>query len=240
MPRASAVLAATIAALGAATPTSASAPRPQAPTPQRAWIAHLVRPVNARTHPDAAAAVTHLNALAQWNHGPADLLVLGTHTGPEGRTWVRVQLPTRPNHTSGWIPSDDTELRTTPWRVAISLHTRTVTLLKDNRKIHTYRAVIGAPGTPTPTGLYAISERIRQPNPNAFDGSWILLLTAYSNTLLHFGGGPGQIAIHGRGAPSLDTPLGTARSHGCIRINNNAINNIATVASEGTPVSISR
>jgi lipoprotein-anchoring transpeptidase ErfK/SrfK len=35
-----------------------------------------------------------------------------------------------------------------------------------------------------------------------------------------YGGGPGRVAIHGRAGASLLDPLGTARSHGCIRIDN--------------------
>ena len=66
----------------------------------------------------------------------------------------------------------------------------------------------------------------------------MLLLTAYSNTLHHFAGGPGQISIHGRAVTSLQDALGTARSHGCIRIDNAAIALLARVAVEGTPVII--
>ena len=60
-------------------------------------------------------------------------------------------------------------------------------------------------------------------NPGAFLGSYILPLSAHSNVLQEFGGGDGRVGIHGRGGSSLRDPLGAARSHGCIRLANGAI-----------------
>ena len=79
--------------------------------------------------------------------------------------------------------------------------------------------VIGAPATPTPTGLFSIIGALRS-SPNAFLGSWIRPLTAHSNALQEFEGGDGTVGVHGRGGASLLDPLGSARSHGCIRVSN--------------------
>ena len=58
--------------------------------------------------------------------------------------------------------------------------------------------------------------------------------------MLHaFDGGPGQVAIHGRGGASLLDPLGSARSHGCIRIDNDAVDVLERDVPPGTPVRIS-
>ena len=51
-----------------------------------------------------------------------------------------------------------------------------------------------------------------------------------------FQGGDGRVALHGRGGRSLRDPLGSASSHGCIRLSNSAINWIASIARPGTPV----
>jgi lipoprotein-anchoring transpeptidase ErfK/SrfK len=66
----------------------------------------------------------------------------------------------------------------------------------------------------------------------------VLPLTAHSNVLKSFDGGDGQVALHGRGGASLLDPLGTARSHGCVRLADSAIEWIATHVPVGTPVSI--
>jgi hypothetical protein len=144
----------------------------------------------------------------------------------------------RPNLTSGWILAGFTQLSRTPFRVEVSVGHRTVRLLDRGRVIRSYRAVVGRSYWPTPRGLFAVSERVPQPDPHGFLGPWALLLTAFSPTLTSFGGGPGQVALHGRDGASLADPLGSARSHGCIRIPNAAIRLLARVAREGTPVEV--
>jgi len=94
------------------------------------------------------------------------------------------------------------------------------------------------PAAPTPHGLFAISEMIRQADPSGFLGPWALHLTAFSNVLDNYGGGPGRVAIHGRGGVSLLDPLGSARSHGCIRIDNRHVSRLARSVPLGTPVRI--
>jgi lipoprotein-anchoring transpeptidase ErfK/SrfK len=81
---------------------------------------------------------------------------------------------------------------------------------------------VGKPSTPTPSGLFAIAEVVRG-NPNDFTGSWILALTAHSEALQSFDAGDGTVGLHGRAGASLSHPLGHALSHGCIRLNNDAI-----------------
>jgi lipoprotein-anchoring transpeptidase ErfK/SrfK len=85
---------------------------------------------------------------------------------------------------------------------------------------------------PTPVGLFAIVWAIPW-HPNDFLGSWVLELTAHSNVLERFDGGDGTVGIHGRGGASLLDPLGSARSHGCIRLANEEIDWLVTTVGEG-------
>ena len=147
-------------------------------------------------------------------------------------------LPVRPNGTAGWIPRDNVALLHTPYWLTIRRGARVVKAYRGGKLVRRYRAVVGNARTPTPAGLAAIYERVRQPKPNAFLGSWVLSITALSNVLQEFGGGNGRIGIHGRGGASLADPLGSARSHGCIRLNNPAIAWIAKRLPQGTPVQI--
>jgi lipoprotein-anchoring transpeptidase ErfK/SrfK len=98
--------------------------------------------------------------------------------------------------------------------------------------------VIGAPATPTPEGLFSIIGVWR----SSFLGSWILPLTAHSDALEEFDGGDGTVGIHGRGGASLLDPLGSARSHGCIRLDNAAIDwlvhAVGAAQLAGTPVRV--
>ncbi len=83
-----------------------------------------------------------------------------------------------------------------------------------------------------------MAAELRQPEPDQFVGSWVLPLTAHSNVLRSFDGGDGQVALHGRGGASLLDPLGSARSHGCVRLANSAIAWIAAHVPVGTPVRV--
>ena len=89
--------------------------------------------------------------------------------------------------------------------------------------------------TPSPLGLFSIVGVWRW-DPADFLGSYVLALTAHSNVLQEFGGGDGRVGIHGRGGVSLRDSLGTARSHGCIRMANGAIAwLVRTVGAEALP-----
>jgi hypothetical protein len=222
-----------VALAGAATHRTI-VPRP--PDPERAWTARLVAPVSALSAPVSGRLVDRQSDFGSWSGDAISLLVLGARTGSDGQLWLRVLLPVRPNGTSGWIPAGSVELRPTGWRIAISTERRTVEVFDGGTLLRTFGAVVGAPGTPTPHGLFAVYERVPISDPDGFYGPWALHLTALSNVLTAFDGGPGRIAIHGRGATSLRDPLGTARSHGCIRIDNAAVRFLAAHVPDGTPV----
>jgi lipoprotein-anchoring transpeptidase ErfK/SrfK len=69
-------------------------------------------------------------------------------------------------------------------------------------------------------------------------GPWALHLTAFSRVLHSYDGGPGRVALHGRSGPLLADPLGSAASHGCVRMDNRVISRLARLAGAGTPVEI--
>ena len=232
------VIAAVAFALAAAPAAGATEKIPAAPARAETWIARVVYPTVARARPGGGAVVMQVGARARWNGGPVGLLVLATKDDAHGRLWLKVRLPMRPNGSSGWILADFAKLSATGYRIEVSVGRRVVRLLYRGRVLRSYHAVVGRPYWPTPHGLFAVSERVAQPDPDGFFGPWALHLTAFSPTLLDFGGGPGQVALHGRGGASLADPLGSARSHGCIRIPNVAIRLLARVAREGTPVEI--
>jgi lipoprotein-anchoring transpeptidase ErfK/SrfK len=120
----------------------------------------------------------------------------------------------------------------------VRLRSRHVIVYRAGHRIRRVKAVVGAPATPTPTGLAAIYERNPQADPHGFLGPWALSLTALSRVLESYGGGPGRVAIHGRDGASLSDPLGSARSHGCIRISSRAVSWMARHLPTGTPVRI--
>jgi lipoprotein-anchoring transpeptidase ErfK/SrfK len=227
-----------VVALGAAGPACAARVAPPA-RGTGADIAKVVALAAVRPQPGAGPILRLLATRTSWGGGPQQLLVLGARTAPDGREWLQVRLPGRPNGSAGWISRDAVTVRHVRWWIDVSLSQRLVRVFRDGALVRRLRAVVGAPQTPTPTGLFAVYEPVAQPGGGTrFVGSWVLHLTAFSDVLENYGGGPGRIAIHGRGGASLSDPLGTARSHGCVRIDNADVDWLARTVVPGTPVRI--
>lgn len=232
--------AAAVASLAFAASAHAAAAPPQADpfalTPTLAHVARVVAPTRALAEPGAGRTVMKVSPIAEWGEGEVQYLVLRSEL-VDGRCWLEVRLPERPNNDVGWISADVTRVSTTPWRILISTDEARLTVERAGRQVAGFSAVVGKPSTPTPLGLFAIDEPIRQPAGSEL-GPWALFLTAHSRVLDNYGGGPGRIAIHGRAGPLLADPLGSAASHGCIRIPNARIRWLSRIAVDGTPVEV--
>lgn len=208
------------------------------PTSKVAWRAELLGPTG------VYGGVSRAGTRAGSSVGPAQaswLLVLDAARTHSGRCWAEVRLPWRPNDASGWIDATQVILRPTPWRIVVSTAGRSLSVYRRGSLVRRVPVVVGAPGTPTPVGLFSIIGAWASP-PDAFLGSWILPLTAHSDVLQQFDGGDGTVGIHGRGGASLLDPLGSARSHGCIRVDNSSIDwlvgSIGVGALPGIPVRV--
>lgn len=167
---------------------------------------------------------------------PLRLLVLKDQT-VDGDRYLKLRLPERPNNSFAWVREDHVFLTTSPARIEIDVSERRVTLFWDGEKKWSERVVVGAPGTPTPTGQFAIYERYRT---NTDLRPWVFELTAHSETLRSYNGGPGRVAMHGRHGALAAAMWGTAGSHGCIRMPDKALHRIAKQAPPGSPVRIRR
>ena len=163
------------------------------------------------------------------------LPVIGHSTAPNGTAWLKVMLPGRPDGSTGWIAKGGTRELVTGWRILVNLGARRVTVYREGRRVRAFRAVVGKPSTPTPTGQFFVEETV-QIEPGEADGPFALALSARSNVLQEFEGGPGQIGIHGR--DGLGGTLGRAESHGCIRLATANIDWLAARIGPGTPVKI--
>lgn len=149
--------------------------------------------------------------------------------------WYQVQVPVRPNGTVGYVRAPDVRLYQHEYTIIVSLSERTLTAFKGDRVILRETVAIGQPKYPTPLGLFFIRELARPSNPKGAYGPFAFGLSGYSNVLTRFGRGDGQLGVHGTNQPGL---LGQAVSHGCIRINNNAITALAKILPQGVPIEI--
>jgi lipoprotein-anchoring transpeptidase ErfK/SrfK len=165
--------------------------------------------------------------------GPAARVYLVRERRPDG--WLRVLLPVRPNGASGWIRARRVELRTNPYRIDVRLHAHRLTVRRGDRTLLRTPIGVGRALTPTPRGLAYVTRLLRQPDPRGAYGPWAFGLSLYSPVLTSFGGGPGEVGIHGTNAPA---GIGRDVSHGCIRLPNRAIQRLARELPLGTPVRI--
>lgn len=167
--------------------------------------------------------------------GVAARLLVVSRRKDEGRSWLQLLLPTRPNGSTAWVRQDHVKLSSDPYEIRISTRSRRLQLLRRKKIVMSTRIIVGAAATPTPHGNFAVYDRYSgRGTPLA---PWVLELTAHSNVLHEFAGGPGRVAIHGM-TGGLRAPLGSAVSHGCIRVPTRALRRIARYARSGTPVRI--
>ncbi len=168
------------------------------------------------------------------------LPVLTTKVDPDGRVWLKVRMPGRTLHgrippPTAWISGFHTEESITPWHVLVTRSARQMTLYKYGKVFRRFPVIVGKPSTPTPTGRFFVEETLTMPY-GAPGGPFAMATNARSRVLQEFEGGPGQIAIHGRNF--LRGALGTAASHGCVRMDNRDVAWLVQRADAGTPVTI--
>jgi lipoprotein-anchoring transpeptidase ErfK/SrfK len=147
--------------------------------------------------------------------------------------WVQVQLAQRPNGSTGWVPDSAVSLSTTDYAIVVTEASNTLDLYRAGEVVDSYPVATGTGGTPTPTGRFALTELLAPTNDGY--GPYAYGTTAFSDVLNSFGGGPGQIGLHGTDDASS---IGTDASHGCIRMRNADITALAGRLPLGTPIQV--
>jgi len=163
----------------------------------------------------------------------APLVLRVTGSAPGGR--LNVQLPRRPNGSTGWVPRDQVTLSVTPWELVVHRGAHRLDVEHDDRVVATYPVGVGTSVNPTPPGTYFLSELLAVPGPPGPYGPFAFGLSAFSPTLTSFAGGAGQLGLHGTDRPDL---VGTDVSHGCLRVTNDVIARLAHQVPLGSPVRI--
>ena len=148
--------------------------------------------------------------------------------------WYRVQLPLKPNGSTGWVRAADVELAPVTTRIEVDLSERRVTLFDRGRRVLTATAAIGSPADADADGAL-----LRQPAAGA-DRRFRALRAGRDRDLRLLRGADrldagGPIAIHGTNRPDL---LGRAVSNGCIRVRNDLLRQLFDRTLAGTPVTV--
>jgi hypothetical protein len=161
-------------------------------------------------------------------------LVLGV-VGVRGR-WVEVTAEALPNGHHGWAEfGRDVTVQPIRWALRASLSRRQLYVLRDRQVVRTIPVAIGATDSPTPTGRFAVAEKLTGPFGPAF-GCCILSLTARQphlppgwNTRVTY-----YVAIH------AGSGQGSAVSAGCLHATEADVRYLMRTVPLGTAVQILR
>jgi hypothetical protein len=160
-------------------------------------------------------------------------LVLGV-VGVRGR-WVKVTAEALPNGHFAWAEfGRDVAVHPIQWTLRASLSRRMLFVLRDGRIVRAIRVGIGAPGSPTPLGHFAVAEKLTGPFGPAF-GPRIIVLTArqprlpagWNRTITYY------VGIH------AGSGRGSAVSAGCLHATEAAMRYLMRTIPLGAAVQIS-
>ena len=160
-------------------------------------------------------------------------LVFGV-VGVRGR-WLEVTTEALPNGRHGWVEfGRDVSVQPVEWSLRVSLSRRELEVARAGRLVRRIPVGIGAAGSPTPTGRFAVAEKVSGPFGPAF-GCCILALTARQphlppgwNTKITY-----YVAIH------AGSGQGAAVSAGCLHATEPDVRYLMRSVPLGTPVEIS-
>lgn len=155
--------------------------------------------------------------------------------GPPLDGWAEVSLPVRPNGTTGWIRLDEVDLFVVSGRIVVDLSDRRLTYYRDGVEMFTAQVAVGSSLSPTPTGVFYVTDSVTLTRQGTPWGPHALGLSARSDHITEFNGGDGIIGIHGTSRPES---IGHAASLGCIRLHNDMITRLHAMIPLGTPVEI--
>lgn len=148
--------------------------------------------------------------------------------------WVKVQVSSRPNELLAWVHRSEVKFREVQTRILVEVGASRVTVFWDGRPVLQDTVAVGSDRTPTPIGSFFVDGWVSLDGTGPY-GKGQLSVAGFSDVLTSFGGGVGQIALHGTNRPDL---LGQAVSNGCVRMENDTIVKIAAMAPLGTPVDV--
>lgn len=173
-----------------------------------------------------------------WEGLDVVFLVLGRDPGATdggADDFLRVKVSQRPNGKEAWVRASDVSLRTVRNWIRVEIGAKRLTVLHGDTPLLSTTVATGKGATPTPTGSYFVDGLVALDPPHRAYGAGQVSVSAFSETLDSFGGGTGQIALHGTFATAL---LGQETSNGCVRLDNASITAVMDLAPTGTPVEI--
>jgi L,D-transpeptidase ErfK/SrfK len=130
-------------------------------------------------------------------------------------TWSAIGL--------GTTPATSTSAEQTGYNIVVDIEEIQLYLKRGNSIVKVYPCAVGRPETPSPVGYWTIVQKTMDPG-GAFGTRWMRLSCPW-----------GGYGIHGTDNPNS---IGTAASHGCIRMYNRDAEAVYDLVPLGTPVRV--
>jgi lipoprotein-anchoring transpeptidase ErfK/SrfK len=202
--------------VAAAPEPPATVPRLSPTPPQRltpvntVQVALITRATSLRTAPDGSV-IAPQPTTTQFG-SPVAYLVRVVRAG-----WLGVVSPLAGNNRLGWIPASDATLSTIDWKLEVSLARRQLTVVHGADVVARFPIAIGRPTAPTPTGEFAVTDRLSTGDPEGPYGCCILALSALAPHVIQDWPGGDRIAIHST-PPDTYYSIGDPITHGCMHV----------------------
>jgi lipoprotein-anchoring transpeptidase ErfK/SrfK len=207
------------------TPAEVDAAPPAAPE-GRYLLARVMAPTELRLAP-GGSPVARLGVRTEFGSRRV-LAVTARRAG-----WLEVIAPERPNGGRGWIPERRVRLDATDFSVHIDRSARRLILRRAGRAVRGFPVAVGRRGTPTPTGRFAITDKLHPDGADSPYGCCALALSGHQTRLLPGWPGGDRLAIHA--TPQVET-VGTRASLGCLRGYERDVRVLMRVVPVGAPV----
>jgi L,D-transpeptidase catalytic domain len=216
-----------------APPAPPAPPPPERPKPRPRGIhrvAVLDGSVPLRARPNGRVLA---RAGASTEFGGRRALSVAARRGP----WLGVVATELPNGQLGWVNRKNPALHVR--RTAYSLHAdlsgRWLELRKHGRRIRRIAVAVGRPGSETPTGRFAVTDKLNGRSFGSYYGCCVLALNGHQPKLPAGWSGGDRLAIHGTDSPGT---IGAAASAGCLRAGDADLEVLMRRVPVGTPVFI--
>ena len=161
---------------------------------------------------------------------------LGVVSTRRGR-WLAVTEPGVAGNRVVWVDARARGLRysRTELELDVDLSDRTLTVRRGDAVLRSVSVGVGAFDSPTPTGRFAVTDKLDGADFSSAYGCCILALSAIQPNLPRGWSGGNRIAIHGTLSPS---DFGQAVSAGCVHAPDADLRYLMRVVPLGTPVVI--
>jgi hypothetical protein len=151
---------------------------------------------------------TRIAARTEWK-SPRVLAVVSEQAG-----WLGVLAPELKNGETAWIERSRARLDCVRWSLHVDLSRNLLFVRKDGHTVRKMSVAVGSPAHPTPTGRFAVTDKLEVTDGGSPYGCCVLALSGHQTHLPPEWPGGDRLAVH---ATTDLSSIGRPVSLGCMR-----------------------